>query len=261
MCGENTMPLVYASVLSNYIYKKHGLRISAEMVAKRNSLPEDKKKLVNLTSAELSSSGKLILKDSFSYNNFYDEVVTIYDKTPFDALIIDHSMALLGTGNDTENITNLAKQAREFKKAYPVYVQILSHLSVTAKDAISKGKVVDNSPTKSSSVLSAEADDIMLLIDNPILAKQNLLAIYNYKRRGAQRILENMIVRKKFDVSSYYYDPALQNSIDGIDLTAEQVLQDIDELHKVDDVSDDDDFDDENIEWLDDEDEDYEDDM
>lgn len=260
MCGENAMPLVYSAVLSNYIYKKHGLRISAEMVAKRNTLPDDKRKLVNLASAELSASGKLILKDSFSYNNFYDEVVTIYDKLPFDALIIDHSMALLGSGNDIENISNLAKQAREFKKHYPVYVQILSHLSTVAKEALSKGKVVDSSPTKNSSVLSAEADDIMLLIDNPVLAKQNLLAIYNYKRRGAQRILENMIVRKKFDVSSYYYDPALQNSIDGIDLTAEQVLQDIDDYHNVKDDIEDSDLDNEGIDWLDDESEDYEDD-
>lgn len=237
MCGENTQSLTLADFLSNYIYKKYGLRLTSKMIAQKNSLPEDKQKLINLATAEIAT-GKLILVSAFSYDTLYNDLQALYEREKFDAVFIDHSLALKGNGTIFDNITQLAIQTRNFKKDFPVYIQVLSHFSTTAKEALAKGKPIESSPTKGNAILSAEADDIFLLIKNEMLDKQNLLAIFNYKRRNAAKVLQHMIVRKKFDVSSFYYDSALQNSIDGIDLTAEQALLDIDKYHNSNDEED-----------------------
>lgn len=260
MCGEGTNGATLADFISNYIYKKYGIRMTAQMIAQKDTLPEDKLRLVNLVIAEVAGVS-CILVPSFSYDNIYNELQALYEKEHFDAVFIDHTLALKGNGTIFDNITNLSVQLRNFKKDYPVYIQVLSHLSTIAKEALAKGKTVDSAPTKGNAILSAEADDMLILIKNEILNKQNLLAIYNYKRRSADRIVQNMIVRKKFDVSSFYYDPALQNSIDGIDLTAEQALKDIDEFHN--NTDDEEEFEDENVieEWYGDEEDEDDDDF
>lgn len=257
MCGENNYSLAYATIMSNYIYRTRGIYITNQMIADKVELPADKLKLLNLCCAEVAEEGLLILRKTFSYDNLYEELVALYEQEEFDALFIDHSMALTGKNTMYENIQALAIQARQFKREYPVYIQILSHLSTIAKEELMKGKEVTNSPTKGNSTLSAEADEIFILINNEILQKQNLLAVANYKRRDAGRVTENMIIRKKFNVASFEWDDKLQNSASGLDVGAEAALKLIDDYHNTTDDVDDDygDYDD-NGDWISDDDDD-----
>lgn len=231
MCGENHVNLAWAQILSNYIYQKHGIYITDGKLADMSTLSEDNQKLVVACAAEISENGNLILKDSFTYDKFYSELVAEYERSKFDAVFIDHTMALVGKGDQYTNLGDLAVQARRFKKDYPCYLQILSHLSVIAKEALSKGKKIESSPTKGNGTLSAEADEIFILIDNEKLASEGLLGIYNYKRRNAPRVLEDMIVKKKFNISSFEWDDKFQGSVTGLDIEAEKAMEAINDYY------------------------------
>lgn len=235
MCGETAKPLSLAKILANYIYKKYGVYITDQAIAHKDTLEVEKRQLIIKATLDVVESGLLTLVDSFSYDNFYKELVSIYNEHEFDAVFIDHSMALTGKGDQYTNIGNLAVQARRFKKDYPCFVEILSHLSVIAKDAISRGKKVENSPTKGNSTLSAEADEIFILLNNEQLDKEGMLGIMNYKRRNAPKVLDDMIVKKKFNVSSFEWDDAFQSNATGLDIEAETAMKNINEFYDEDD--------------------------
>ena len=231
MCGENANALTQAKITANYIYKKFGVYITDAMIAHMYQLSAEQQKLIIQATADIADGGKLILVDAFHYDTIYEELVAEYERSHFDAVFIDHSMALLGKGDQYTNIGNLAVGARRFKKDYPCYVQVLSHLSVIAKDALAKGKKVENSPTKGNGTLSAEADEILILIDNEQLSKENLLGIYNYKRRNAPRILDDMVVKKKFNISSFEWSDEIQGSVTGLDIEADKAIEEINNLY------------------------------
>lgn len=239
MCGESAKELIYAKLLSNYIYQKEGVYITEQHIAKRNECPEDIVKLINICATELYEQKSLILEPSFSYKTLYDELVAIYEKTKFDAVFIDHSLALKGDGKEGEKISDLAVQCREFKKRHPVYVCVNSHLSVLAKEAVIKGKEVTSAPTRGNGVLSAEADDVLILTRNEVLDKQNLLALQNYKRRNADRLTGLIFLKKKFNVSAIEYDPKYQNGYSDVNLTAEVALKNIADTYEDTDNEDD----------------------
>ncbi len=218
MCGENNFEKMQPLLISNYIYQAYGMHVGINDIADMESLPPDMRRLVNIARAELMESGCVRLIKYFNYDTIYEELVAEYDKRPFDALIIDHSAALRGDGTLFDNIQNLAIGLREFKNDYPVFNLVLSHLSTDAKEAIVKGKRVETSPTKGNSTLSAEADEILILSSNELLAKQGLLQIQNYKRRGAEKVEDYMIIKKKFGVASFIWDEKLQNSMDATEL-------------------------------------------
>ncbi len=139
--------------------------------------------------------------------------IPMFGKYKCDAYIIDHSFALTGGydgDNGKRNIDNLAKDARNFRKNYPVYLMVLSHPSSYAKEYLSKDKKVNYSATKGSQNLSTDADDVFVLRDNEVLQKEGLLAIENTKRRDASVIHDNIIMRKMFDVSHLEYDEKYQ---------------------------------------------------
>lgn len=256
MHGESGRDEFWTNLLSTYIYKRYNTFILTNMILFPENLPDDKLKLINTANAELSNSGNLILIDHLCYDTVYDELDSQYEKTPFDAVFIDHTYALQGgRGDMLTNLADFSVQVRRFKKARPVYVCVASHLSVVAKDLLSKGKRVDQSPTKGSSNLAAEADDIFILNSNEILEKQGILAIYNYKRRGAQKILEPMLVRKLFHVGAFQWDETIQGAATGLDISAEKILKDIETTYGEGEKLSQDDWD------PDDEDEDYEDDF
>ena len=232
MCGENASQLALAKILANYIYKKHGVYITDQAIAHKDTLEIEKQQIIVKATVDIVESGLLTLVDAFSYDNFYDELVAIYEQHEFDAVIIDHSLALNGKGDQYSNIGNLAVQARKFKKDYPCFIEILSHLSVLAKETLMKGKKVENSPTKGNSTLSAEADEIFILIDNEQLAKEGMLGINNYKRRNAPKVLDDMIVKKKFNVSTFEWDDSFQSNATGLDIEAEKAMQTINEFYE-----------------------------
>lgn len=252
MCGESNKGKVQAMIVSSYIYKKYGYYITLADIKDPSRLSDDMLKLLRKCQIELAD-GRYTLVRTFTYTNIYNELVAEYDKHPFDALFIDHSYALKGTGNIYDNLNAMIVQLREFKLDYPVYVDVNSHLSTVAKDLVSRGKTVDQSPTKGSSNVSAEADLILILIKNDILDKQGLLAIANYKRRDAEVIVDSMIVRKKFNVSTIEWDDKIQNYATGYNATAESLLSDIEEQYGSD--SDDDEY--EDSDYFDEQDEDY----
>lgn len=239
MCGENNFEKIQPLFISNYIYQKYGMHITPSDITNMNDLPPDICRLINIARAELMETGCIKLIKYFDYYTLYEELVAEYDKEAFDALIIDHTYALRGGGSEYERIGALARAMRQFKNDYPVFNLVLSHLSTDAKEAIIKGKRVEASPTKGNGSLAAEADEILILSDNELLAKQGLLQVQNYKRRGAEKVEDYIILKKKFNVASFIYDEKLQNSADASELG----LAELESVY--DDIDDDDDYEDE----------------
>ena len=241
MCGETERARTYAQILSNYIYKEFGICITEQMIAKREELPEDKRKLVNIASATLAEQDILRLEKSFNYDTLYADLQKIYNEKAFDAVIIDHSFALRGEGSDYEKVNKLAVDLREFKNDYPVFTLVASHLSALAKDqVIGKGEV-ESSPTKGSGTLSAEADEIFVLLTNKTLEKENLIALQNYKRRGVARITDLIKLRKKFSVSEFIWDAKIQGMEIDRQLSAEEAIRNLEEQDNWESADDEDD--------------------
>ena len=240
MCGETSEEKVYAMILSNYIFKLYGLYITADMIAKKIELPEDKQKIVNISNAKLAGEGLVHFISTFRYKGLYDSLVDIYHTTPFDGLFIDHSLALEGEGTENERVADLARDTRRFKRNYPVYVQVLSHLSTLAKEMVSKGKEVDSAPTRGNGMLSNEADELLVLMTNKTLEKEQLIAIQNYKRRDAGKVEDLMILQKRFSVAAFIWDERLQAKANGQDLNAKQAMEQI--ISEYDDDEGDDEY-------------------
>lgn len=237
MCGESIKGLVLASILSNFIYYRFGICINANQIAKRKQLPLDKQKIISLAMATLIGSEQLVFVNEFNYYTVFEELADIYKDKPFDAVFLDHADSLIGGKTQLEDKTELAKSLRRFKKKYPVYIQLLSHLSSIAKELLSKGKTVDSSPTKGSGAVSAEADDIFVLFTNELLEAQNCLAIQNYKRRNAAKVKDPIIVRRKFSVSTIEYDERIQGSSSSVGLSMDSAMTKVADVY--DDVGND----------------------
>lgn len=226
MTGENTYERFYVKQLSNFIYKKHGYRITPSDIINPESLPDSIIRLINIATAEFSETKCMRLAKAFHYDTVYEELVAEYEKEPFDAVFMDHSYALLGGTDWYERIGNLAVACRQFKNDYPVYMQVLSHTSSEALKDIKAGKKVGSAPTKGNASLAGEADEIFVLTRSELLDKQGLLSIQNYKRRDATLVYENMIVKKQFDVSSFVWDDKYQT-------VANAMAQELDNINQV----------------------------
>lgn len=226
MTGENTYERFYVKQLSNFIYKKHGYKIMPSDIINPQDLPDSIIRLINIATAEFAETKGMRLAKAFHYDTVYEELVAEYEKEPFDAIFIDHSYALLGGKDWYERIGNLAVACRQFKNDYPVFVQVLSHTSTEALKDIKAGKQVSSAPTKGNGSLAAEADEIFILTRSELLDKQGLLSIQNYKRRDAQLVYENMIVKKQFEVSSFIWDDKYQT-------VANAMAQELDNINQV----------------------------
>lgn len=234
MCGENAKNKLYSEILVNYIYKKYGYFVKPSHVHDLEKCPEHIRKVISLATAELIDSKALVLRDSYSYDNLYHELISDYEKYGCDAFIIDHSFALTGGydgDNGKRNIDGLSKDIMSFRKNYPVYCMVLSHPSIAAKDAIAKDKIIEYSATKGSQNLSTDADDVYVLRDNMQLRKEGLLALENTKRRDASRIHENIILRKMFEVSHLEYDVKYQAKADSLSIEADAALKSLEEFY------------------------------
>ncbi|NBH96630.1 hypothetical protein D7Y41_02795 [Anaerotruncus sp. 1XD22-93] len=230
MYGEGASANVWGDLLVNYIYKRFSKYVTVPMLTNEEEQPEEIRRIIRLAKAELYESGNLSLRKAYSYDTLHQELVDDYKQTAFDMVIIDHSLALETSGKtNQENVHNLAITARNFKREYPVCVLIASHPSAAAKDYLSSGRKIpsDIATTKESSTLEAEADELFVLRDTEILAKQGLIALENKKRRNAPRLTEQVILRKCFDVCHFEYNLEDQ-ATDQRDVTsAEQALLDL----------------------------------
>lgn len=230
MCGESSPAKVYSDILINYIWKKYDIGVTADYLADPSECPDEVQKAIGMSIDELITEGRLTLCESFSYDTVYSELVDLYNQRAFDCLVIDHSCALsgtVGTGSMKDKVDSLAINLRIFKKAYPVCILVASHPSVTAKDALTRGKAITQSPTKDSQTLSNEADEVFILRDNETLQKQELLILQNYKRRDAARVLDDIYLRKRFEVSALIYDESQQALDSVMNLSRQQAITDL----------------------------------
>lgn len=241
MCGETLPSKVYSMLLVNYIYKTQRLYIDRQAIAKRGALDQEQQTVVNTANAEYSSKGLVRFRSSFSYDTLYDELQAEYDKEPFDAVFIDHSCALRGKGDLYTNIGTLAIQARNFKNDFPVYINILSHLSSSAKELINKGKSVSSSVSKGNSSLDAEADEIFVLSCDDNLKAKGQLMLTVTKRRDESPLTSPVVLIKKFEVCSFYYDSSLQNLDDEFE-DIKQIQESYEDEDDEDYLLDDEDF-------------------
>ena len=221
MVGESDPNSIYISVLQNFIYKEFGAFISIRDIINSEDAPEEIQKIVNLGIAKLAELGLFHYRSSYTYETVYQELVADYEKYQFDLVIIDHSAALLSNGKlkgEKEQIDNLAVSLRNFKNKYAVGVVVTSHFSVNAQTELTKfGRIYDNSPTRGSSVLSKEADDILILTVNEKLEKQSMRAFQVFKRRRTSKAtIGTVLMKVLFNCGEWVYDPKLQSN-DGFD--------------------------------------------
>ena len=233
MCGESVKASIFADVMINFIYKTYGIIIRPEHLTAPEACPDDVRKMIGMSVDLMVTNGSLVLCDAFNYATLQSEMENLYDQTKFDMIVIDHSCALVGTYGDgslSAKVEHLAYVCRDFKKKFPVCVMVTSHPSSLAKDSAKKGNATQDSPTKGSQNLSTEADEVLYLRDNETLIKQNLILLENTKRRNAGRIVETVILQKKFEVNAFIYDASLQKGESKLGLEREQALDDLDKM-------------------------------
>lgn len=234
MCGESQKAKVYADILTNYIFKKYGIFVRSEHIANPDDCPEEIAKIIGMSIDDIVSQGRLILSDEFHYDTLYEEMQGLYDTCKFDMMVIDHSCALAGTTGDGSlqaKITKLAQDCKDFRKANPVCIMVTSHPSTTAKETDNKGKATMDSPTKGSQNLSADADEVFVLRDNETLRKQGLVSLENTKRRDAGKVLELIILRKRFEACAFIYEPELQTADKLTELKSAEALQALENIN------------------------------
>ena len=237
MCGENAKDKLFCEIIINYVWKRFGYYLTSEHVSNIDVCPDNIKKIINMALTEVIESGNLVLRDSYSYDSLYTEMQSDYEEHHSDVFFIDHSFALTGGfsgDNGKRNIDDLARDTKEFRKNYPVCVVVLSHPSIGAKESIERDRSIEGSPTKGSQNLSTDADDVYVLRDNPTLRKEGLVSIENTKRRDVSRVMNNIILKKKFEVSHFVYDEKFQATSTALSAGADDALRKIESLYEVD---------------------------
>ena len=241
MYGEGAREQVWGKLLINYIYKKFGKFVTLPMLASEMDQPELIRRIIAMAKTEIYESGAIALREAYAYDTLYQDMCDDYKRYAFDLMVIDHSLALNTTGKTaTENVHNLAVDARNFKREYPVCILVASHPSSAAKECLAKDAPIPGeiAVTRESSTLEAESDELFVLRDNQTLLKQGLIKLENKKRRDAPRLQEQIILEKMFDVCHFYYNPKNQAS-DKIDnLNADEALRGISDLYDGDEDND-----------------------
>lgn len=216
MFGESEASELFTIILRNFIYKRFTRFVTEDDILHPEKANEDVQKLINLATTELYKTKAYIDRDAYTYENLFDELVADYEKYKMDVVVIDHSASLKSTGElrtEKERIDALAVAARNFKRSYPCQVIVTSHLSVEAKMELNRyGKIYDASPTRGSTNLSKEADDVFVITVTEKLEKQDLRALHVTKRRGAAKhSIGSIILKVLYNCGEWVYDKKLQN--------------------------------------------------
>jgi hypothetical protein len=211
MYGESTEAQILHKILSCYILLKYHAHVPMEQIAGAVE-PDDEeiKRIIQMAKAEVVLGANLILKDSFGYYTLEDELEDLYQQDAFDAAIFDHTKALSGGKKEYEDIGTMAIHLRNFKRRRPVLLLVLSHLSSMAKELLERGKRITTSPTKGSSSLSGEADDVWVLNRTQKLKERGMFSLDVTKTRATQ-IPDIIILRAKGAYASFVYDPRDQD--------------------------------------------------
>lgn len=240
MFGESDDSELFTIILRNFIYKKYKCFVDVKDILHPEKSTEDIQKIINMATTELYKTKGYIDRSAYTYETLYEQLVDDYNKYKFDVVIIDHSAALNSNGSlrsDKEKIDALAIACRNFKRNFPCQVIVTSHLSVEAKQELSRhGKVFHASPTRDSGTLSKEADDVYIITVDEKLEKQDLRAIQVSKRRGASKhSIGNIIMKVLYSCGEWVYDKKYQSEeyntveVDAAIKNVESVFLDSDE--------------------------------
>lgn len=233
MCGESRKASIFADMIINYVYKTYEIAPGYPLMTRPEHIngtvdcDEDVTKTIRMAIDTISHNNLLALRDEFSYDTCYDELVSEYEKEPFDMVVIDHSCSLLGSvgdGSVKSNVDKLANDCKRFRKNYPVCVLITSHPSTTAKEDLIRDRPSTGSPTKGSQNLSTDADEVFFLRDNETLKKQGLIKLENTKRRNAGTA-GSIILKKMYQVNAVVYTPELQTDAAKESLEQQEALR------------------------------------
>lgn len=238
MCGESLDNQITNRILPSYIKKTRGLYVSETQILGREEMSEEQHRLVRVALKEITESGNLIFNKTFTYDNVGQELRELYAAKPFDAVFIDHSAALSKAPGsklfgEKDCIDQEAIQLREFKLAYPVYIFVTSHPSSDASKELTKLKRVESdSPTRSSGVLSKEADELFVLYKTPELDKQDKVGMQICKRRLARCPRNHIFLKADYAAQMFNYsdkDQAMDDSI----VQREKIIGDIERGEEV----------------------------
>lgn len=245
MYGESQKSLLLADIMVSYIYHKHKIYVRPQEIISLNDtdleedvdIPEDIRRIINKCMIEIIERKQLVLVPSYSYDSLYEELKRDYETRQFDFLGIDHTCTLSGEGELKENLDKLAYALREFKRNYPVCIMALSQLSTAAKNDLTAGKLVGNSPTKGSATLSQESDVMLILNDKGAMVSKGLVSVQVYKVRGVDKPERLIMLKKDFSVSNFIYDVKLQ-LVDDNSIQQEEALEKISLLYNNESLDD-----------------------
>lgn len=235
MYGESSRAEIYAKILLAYIWVRFGKNLLIGHVTGSIACTEEIDKIITMAIAEIGDL--LLLRESYSYDGLYEELAADYEKEQFDALFIDHSFALAGLSmrdNGKSSIDKMSISLRNFKRKYPVFILVASHPSTDARSAMTRGTDIKDSPTKGSSNLFGEADEVFVLRTNEALQKQDELLLENKKRRNAPVVLHPVVLRKRFSCYCFDYDAILQYEDVAETTEAESALAELDRVYMED---------------------------
>lgn len=220
--GEATVNKVKNAVSSNHIYREYHKFVSPNQIMGIEDSMEESKRLINISDMDIVNSKNMILNTSITYDHFYEEAKKLYDKSKFDILIIDHTGSMRSSSDSKlftakQKIDEMIYQARQFKNDYPVCIIFLSHLSVEAQQDLKKFDKVYSIPTWMSGDPNKEADEVFILHSNETLQASNLKALQVYKRRGAEKLKQDVILKIRSSVCDAEYLPELQSQSSKLD--------------------------------------------
>lgn len=242
MCGESLDNQIMNKILPSYIKKTRGLYVSETQILGIEEMSEEQHRLVRVALNEITESGNLIFRRTFTYDNVGQELRDMYLANPFDAVFIDHSAALSKAPGsklffEKDCIDEEAKQLRDFKLDYPVFIFVTSHPSSDASKELTKLKRVESdSPTRSSGVLSKEADELFVMYKTPELDKQDKVGVQVCKRRLARCPRNHIFLKADYTASMFNYnekDQALDDSL----VQKENLIKQIESTNSIDEDS------------------------
>lgn len=248
MLGETTEELFIARYISQVMFEKYGLWIGEEALSSLGALDEDVADKVRQELLHLMTCGYYHTIGALPYRDLYSNLKSIYEEIEFEALVIDHSAALSGGRNETEDLTNMSYAVKTFKKDYPVHVTVMSHMSAAMREMLSKGQIDgDQNAARGSSNLTNDADEIKMFVTNDDLKRQELIAVQTRKIRGPKP--PKIVMLKYHDsVGAFEFDPKDQGKYSESQISKDLALEKINS--KVGEDEDEDEDDDDQQYWV-----------
>lgn len=240
-CGESPVNKIKNMVTSNYIFNgPKGYFVTTAQISGQIDCSEEVQRIINIADMEISNSGNLIFIDELHYDKCYDELESTYERHKFDAVIIDHSLALSNSSDsklrdNKSRVDAEAEQLRNFKKKYPIMVFVTSHTSVAAQAELIKFGHVYSSPPRDSGILDKEADEEFILKANDTMDKGGFEALQIYKRRDKSAPKSDVILKLRKDVIDFEYKDEYQKDT-ADDLKKDQALSNIEKVMNLTDT-------------------------